>query len=214
MTKVILLGDSIFDNYMYVAEGQSLIDKTRLLKDHWDAELFAVDGAKTQDVYKQIDELPTDYSHLILSCGGNDLLSCFPYLFEDNKLPLIKAIESIVQAKVKFKNEYRKLLLTLMKLEKPLAVCTIYDSIPDMVENSLTFLSVFNDVILKEASRVGLPVIDLRVVCNEDSDYSKASPIEPSETGSIKIINAFHRLLNNMTLIVNNVFFIQKKLRN
>ncbi|MCI0418325.1 MAG: SGNH/GDSL hydrolase family protein, partial [Acidobacteria bacterium] len=46
-------------------------------------------------------------------------------------------------------------------------------------------LSVFNDCITYEAFRLGLPLIDLRLVCNEDRDY--ANEIEPSVHGGEKI---------------------------
>jgi hypothetical protein len=46
-------------------------------------------------------------------------------------------------------------------------------------------LTIFNDVIIKEAFKAGIPLIDLRLVCNEDADYS--NPIEPSIAGGKKI---------------------------
>ncbi|HKD37812.1 MAG TPA: hypothetical protein VKB78_13465, partial [Pirellulales bacterium] len=51
-------------------------------------------------------------------------------------------------------------------------------------------LSLFNEVILREAFRAGLSVIDLRLVCNEATDYAKTSPIEPSILGGGKIARA------------------------
>ena len=48
----------------------------------------------------------------------------------------------------------------------PVTVCTIYDSVPDMEtlthEAAGAALSLFNDVIIREASARGIPVIDLR----------------------------------------------------
>jgi hypothetical protein len=49
-------------------------------------------------------------------------------------------------------------------------------------------LSIFNDCIIREAFTFGLPLIDLRLICNEDKDYS--NPIEPSVHGGEKINNA------------------------
>jgi len=48
-------------------------------------------------------------------------------------------------------------------------------------------LCVFNDVILESASRYGLAVLDLRVICTEPEDYPALSPIEPSAAGGQKI---------------------------
>jgi hypothetical protein len=54
-------------------------------------------------------------------------------------------------------------------------------------------LTIFNDAIARQAFARGLPLIDLRLVCNEDADY--ANPIEPSSHGGDKIVRAVARLL-------------------
>jgi hypothetical protein len=46
-------------------------------------------------------------------------------------------------------------------------------------------LALFNDIITREAFARRLPVVDLRLVCNEDADF--ANPIEPSVPGGAKI---------------------------
>jgi hypothetical protein len=52
---------------------------------------------------------------------------------------------------------------------------------------------MFNDVILRMAFEHHLSVIDLRLVCNEPSDY--ANPIEPSGSGGRKIAHSIARSL-------------------
>jgi hypothetical protein len=47
---------------------------------------------------------------------------------------------------------------------------------------------MFNDVILRVAFELELNVIDLRLICNQKSDY--ANPIEPSGQGGSKIAKA------------------------
>lgn len=47
---------------------------------------------------------------------------------------------------------------------------------------------MFNDVILRFGFERGLTIIELRLVCNEKTDY--ANPIEPSGTGGLKIAKA------------------------
>ena len=56
-------------------------------------------------------------------------------------------------------------------------------------------MSIFNDVILREGIRLGLPFLDLRLICDEKSDYSELSPIEPSEAGGAKIAEAIKRVV-------------------
>lgn len=56
-------------------------------------------------------------------------------------------------------------------------------------------MALFNEVILFEAARLQVPVIDLRVLCDSPADYSEVSPIEPSEQGCFKIAAAIARLM-------------------
>jgi hypothetical protein len=77
----------------------------------------------------------------------------------------------------------------------PAAVCTIYyPRFPEplMQRLAMAALTVFNDVIVREAVGAGLPLLDLRLICEEDSDY--ANPIEPSASGGEKIAGAILRL--------------------
>jgi hypothetical protein len=76
----------------------------------------------------------------------------------------------------------------------PAAVCSIYDAIPGLVAEAVTLLSLFNDVILREAARERIPVLDLRLICDEARDYSTVSPIEPSQHGGHKIATVISRV--------------------
>jgi hypothetical protein len=61
----------------------------------------------------------------------------------------------------------------------------------------MTALAMFNEVILREAFDAKIPVIDLRLICSESSDYSEISPIEPSASGGENIVRAIVQLLAN-----------------
>jgi hypothetical protein len=78
----------------------------------------------------------------------------------------------------------------------PVALSTIYDGVPGLAAGLRTALSVFNDVIIREAAVRRLPVIDLRLVCDHPRDYSPVSPIEPSEHGGRKIADAIAELVH------------------
>ena len=49
-------------------------------------------------------------------------------------------------------------------------------------------IAAFNDRIQRSALRLGVPVLELRDLCNEPADYS--NPIEPSTQGGAKIARA------------------------
>ncbi len=197
MSHVVLLGDSIFDNERYVPGGSPLIEQLRSrLPREWRATLLAVDGAVAADVLRQFARLPADATHLIVSVGGNDALMS-SHIVADDSASAPQAFRAAADAQREFRDDYRDVIRSLRSVGKPAAVCTIYDTIPDMPRESLTALAVFNDVILREAFQVSLPVLDLRLICDETRDYSSLSPIEPSEIGGAKIVRAMVHLLTH-----------------
>src|SRR5207302_7078460 len=94
-----------------------------------------------------------------------------------------------------FRRGYERMLRAVAAVEKPAAVCTVYDAIPGLDPRAVTALALFNDVILRAAFAAVVPVIDLRLVCTAAADYSGLSPIEPSRAGGAKIARAVAALV-------------------
>jgi hypothetical protein len=196
MSHVVLLGDSIFDNARYVPGGPSVIEHlSRCLPGGWRATLLAKDGAGTAELPRQIDRLPDDATHLVLSVGGNDALDHCSLLLHETAQSFREVLSRLAEIHEDFRRQYRDTLQCLLGLRKPVAVCTVYDSIPRLDPVEKAGLCFFNDVILREAFRVGIPVIDLRLICDHADDYSRTSPIEPSVVGGGKIARAVSRLV-------------------
>ena len=188
MGHVILLGDSIFDNARYVPDRPPVIDQLRqALPRGWLASLLAVDGHITEDVANQLKVLPADATHLIVSAGGNDALGESSILNEA-ACTIGEALSLFHEVRTRFQQSYRAMLQALSAVGKPAAACTVYDAIPGFGPAEQVALAGFNEVILREAFLAGLPVIDLRLVCDRPSDYSHVSPIEPSVVGGAKIV--------------------------
>lgn len=95
-----------------------------------------------------------------------------------------------------FQRKYRELLNEIVARNLPTGVCTIYYprfEEPELQSVACTALSLFNDCIIREAVVRRVPLLDLRIICNEDRDY--ANPIEPSEHGGVKIAKAITQLV-------------------
>ena len=75
MKKIVLLGDSIIDNKVYVQPKElSVTEHLQSIQEH-EVIQIAVDGDTTHDVISdQINNIPEDATDLVLSIGGNDLL--------------------------------------------------------------------------------------------------------------------------------------------
>ena len=184
---IVLIGDSIFDNGGYVDEGDSVIEQlSQKLADNIKATLLAVDGDVTDDVYAQLENLPDDTTHAFISCGGNDALRIASVLNKPVE-SVGHAMDVFTEIKNQFEERYSRMVRAVCNKVENVTICTVHDSVPEYTERALTALSIFNEVILKEAFRVNAPVIDLRLVCNEAQDYSPVSPIEPSKYGAKKI---------------------------
>ena len=94
----------------------------------------------------------------------------------------------------------------------PTSVCNIYyprlfsnsldrvvSYLPMMVDGeklqkmAMAAETIFNDIIMFEVFKRNLPLIDLRVLCNDDQDF--ANPIEPSCIGGLKIAKTIKKVI-------------------
>jgi hypothetical protein len=188
MSHLVLLGDSIFDNAAYVDGAPAVIDQVRsLLPRGWKATLLAVDGNVTLDVREQIKLIPADATHFVMSMGGNDALGALTQLHSSTPLPIMQALGVLADIQLSFARDYVEILKIASAMGVRMACCTIYDQVPGLTQELRTALSIFNDVIFRECIRLQVPVLDLRFVCTEATDYSVMSPIEPSTQGGQKI---------------------------
>lgn len=196
MSSIALLGDSIFDNKIYVGEGPDVAAQLRAtLPESWRVTLCAVDGTTTKDVGHQFDRVPEHTTHIVLSLGGNDGLENADLLGALPVATLGDAIDVIRERVEAFRESYGWVLDGLVDLGRPLTVCTIYDAnIPgEEGRRARTALGLFNDVIVRSALERSLQVLDLRSVCTEPADY--ANEIEPGVRGGEKIARAIAGVL-------------------
>jgi GDSL-like lipase/acylhydrolase family protein len=158
------------------------------------ATLLAVDGATTRSMPIQRAEMPDDATHVVVSIGGNDapdhndLIRAPATLTADPLRLLAQRID-------RFEADYRSAVEPVLSLGLPTTLCTIYNGAltePDQAERARIALMLFNDVIVRVAVEHHASLIDLRLVCNESTDY--ANPIEPSGPGGMKIAKSIARV--------------------
>jgi hypothetical protein len=196
MKHIVLLGDSIFDNQAYVGAGPDVIAQLReALPADSSATLLAVDGSVTSDVKSQLKTIPKNATHLIVSAGGNDALH-EQGLIEESARSVAEVLDKLADVRDAFQENYAAMLDAVVARKLPTAVCTIYEARyqdPTTRKIASAGLAVFNDTILREAFKRGLPVIDLRLMFDDDADY--ANDIEPSVQGGAKIARAIATLV-------------------
>ncbi|WP_137389419.1 SGNH/GDSL hydrolase family protein [Rhodoligotrophos defluvii] len=196
MRHVVLLGDSVFDNAAYVIDGPDVITHVRhRLPAGWQATLVAADGGVMADIPRQLARLPEDTTHLVVSIGGNDALGEASIL-EAPSRSVADTLLQLTEIRRRFQVQYAAMLDAVLERGLPTAICTIYDPrYPDPVQRQIgtTALMVLNDAIIREAALRHVPILDLRLICNDDADF--ANPIEPSAQGGGKIAAAIASLL-------------------
>jgi hypothetical protein len=187
---IVLLGDSILDNGAYTEGGPPVIAQLEGLLASGDrATLLAVDGSTTADVARQVERVPEDATHLVLSAGGNDALLESGVLARPARTTA-EGLLHLMAVIARFEQAYRGALDAVLRRRLPTVVCTIYNGRFAAIEQVAITAGVrlFNDSIFQAAFDAGLPVIDLRRVCTDPADY--ANPIEPSSRGGLKIARA------------------------
>lgn len=198
MAHIALLGDSIFDNRGYVPAGTEVVHQlqARLGGAHR-ATLLAQDGSVLADMPRQLvamrrlGDAPT---HLVISCGGNDVLALVGAM-QSPVRSVLEAADLLAVWQTQFRQNYRSMLRQVLACDFPAAVSTIYDGVPGLTPGLRCALSLFNDIIVREAAVEGVPVLDLRLVCPDPQDYSPVSPIEPSVRGATRIASALAHLV-------------------
>jgi len=197
MPHIVLLGDSIFDNAAYVRPGEPdvVLQLRARLPAGAKATLAAVDGATAEDVLRQLERLPADATHLIVAAGGNDALGNIGVL-DESAHSIADALTRLADIGDDFERAYRAMVRAVLEHSRPTALCTIYEPRypdPRLQRLAVTGLTLFNDVIARAAVANGLPLLELRLIFDEDGDY--ANPIEPSAQGGDKIAAAITRLV-------------------
>ena len=110
--NLVLVGDSVFDNQVYVDPGQDSVTKhlrRKLAPLNWTLDMRAVDGDVVSDVEYQLGNksvsIPCTF---VMSAGGNDALQ---YLDQIAKLGLMDFYE----IKERFRKSYTQILAEILR---------------------------------------------------------------------------------------------------
>jgi len=197
-----LVGDSTLDNGAYTGGGPSVIDCLRgLLPEKGQATLLAADGATTGGVPRQLRQVPSEATHLVLSVGGNDALREIGAL-ERRAENVGGALGTLSKVVGRFETAYRKCLQQVAETGLPTTACLIYNgafqdengAFQDERETQQVIdaaLAMWNHALLQAALDHGVSILDLRRICTEQADYTQQ--IEPNEQGGRKIARAIYR---------------------
>jgi lysophospholipase L1-like esterase len=191
-----LFGDSILDNAPYTGTRPDTTSHLqRMLGDAWVVRRYARDGAVMRDVPRQVKESATRPGIAVLSVGGNDLTPRIDILEKrvSSSGQVFDELDTIVE---NFEREYSRVAELVRDSADRTVLCTIYEVRlePAAFARRVRIpLAAVNDRIIRVAARLGVEVLELRLVCREPADF--VLQIEPSARGAEKIAHAIARVV-------------------
>jgi len=183
--NIILMGDSVLNNSIYVPAGKSVYDilKTKISK----VLNLAKDGATINDLYEQLDKIPielnTSDTYIFISAGGNDILR------GNNTFDLTKNTKLTNTDIKQLFNTYMNFLKALrVKLSNvKINIINLYLPANPRYQSYKSSIDQWNSLINEYSSKIGemYNVVDLNSLLTKPEDF--VYDIEPSETASEKI---------------------------
>lgn len=190
-TTIVLLGDSIFKNNLYVPNKKA-IENILNKKTEGRSYCYAVNNSKTYDIYSQINNIPleldTKDTTIFLSAGGNDILD--KYVERDNpNLNDTSYLNTIFGA-------YKNLVKTIKtKMDKAkLVLLDLYCPPTTKYLPYKNIINEWNNKIYDYAKNNNMEVLRISTILTKDKDFTLE--IEPSETGGEKLATAIYNLNN------------------
>lgn len=177
--KIVLIGDSMLNNSAYVLANQSVPDLLSKKLVGNTVYNFAKDGATINDCYAQLDKISTELNNsrtsIVVSCGGNNILSS----------------RSLKPADMNnLFNEYSELLKSI-KTRVPnasLYVINLYTPTNSHYVSYHKAIDQWNQLLEDNKSSLQYKIINTSSLLVTDEDFTYN--IEPSEKGGKKIVEA------------------------
>ena len=174
--RIILLGDSVFDNRSYVGETDSihyLLDHHNIIK----STIIASDGAKIANLNNQLQSVKKDLLNkkitLFISVGGNDI-------YDYNKTDNCKDyVDKIFDKYTTIINNY--------SFNCKLVLCNIYTPTSEKNTTKAKCIKIWNNKLSEYCLQNSYTLFPLDSILNKPSDFT--DKIEPSKTGGRKIVN-------------------------
>tara|TARA_Y100000992_G_scaffold96951_1_gene62569 strand:+ start:4889 stop:5587 length:699 start_codon:yes stop_codon:yes gene_type:complete len=176
---VILMGDSIFKNDVYVKLGNSVGSK--LQEKHDNVIVVAEDGGKIQDLNRQFKSIPERAklvnTNILISVGGNDLLEKYE-LDDVNNLNYVNSIFNKYTSEV---NNIKNMC------DCNIVLCNIYYPRSKEYVKYYNIIEKWNKKLYTYAKNNNIQLISLDSTMNDKKYFT--NDIEPSSSGGDIIID-------------------------
>jgi hypothetical protein len=134
-------------------------------------------------------EIPIDATHIGICVDGGWAIDASG-LLRGRAQSVSEALETLAAAADQFEEIFARLVTVALEAGLPTVVCTLVPSHHQDLSRQRAVssaLAIFNDRILRQAVKANLSVVDLRFVCDEESDYATETLL--SRAGVRKVAN-------------------------
>ncbi|MGB5079281.1 MAG: hypothetical protein WBO23_00885 [Burkholderiales bacterium] len=138
---------------------------------------------------RSIQAIPRDATHIAICVDGGWAIETSGLLQGDAQ-SVRGALDSLATAADAFEEIYARLIAAALEAGLPTIVCTLVPARHLEASHqrvAAAALAIFNDRILRRAFAAGLSIVELRLVCDEDSDYASETLL--SHAGVRKVAN-------------------------
>ena len=184
--RIFLLGDSVFDNGIYVPEGASV--GALLRRKQKRVRIFAHDGATLPDLRRQILRIPLMAdrvgTYIFISVGGNDILRAYRGLRKTNMAPLRRIFKGYRRAFESLRGRFKNATIIPANL--------YYPTSPSYSEY-YPLIRKWNMHLERLAEENSLQLLHLDKALVSPIDFTH--DIEPSTLGGQRIVKHISKLL-------------------
>jgi hypothetical protein len=150
-----------------------------------------------QQVLRQghVRAIPEDATHIVISVEGGWAIEASG-LLRIGAQTVRDALDTLAAAADEFESTFAGLIAAALETGLPSVVCTLVPARfaePAQQRVAATALAIFNDRVVRRAFAAHLPIVDLRMVCDEDSDYASETLL--SHSGARKAANVIRTAL-------------------
>jgi len=147
----------------------------------------------------RVRAIPAEASHIGICVDGGWAIETSG-LLEGGAQSIKGALDALAWAADEFENTFARLIAAAVEAGVPTIVCTLVPARytePSQQRVAATALAIFNDRILRRAVAAHLSIVELRLVCDEDSDYASETLL--SHAGVRKVANVARSALYDVS---------------
>ena len=149
-----------------------------------------------------VREIPEDATHIVISIEGAWAIEA-SRLLQAGRHTIREALATLSAAADEFEGILAGMITAAQETGLPTVVCTLVPARyaePAEHRVATTALAIFNDRVVRHTFAASLPIVDLRLVCDEDADYASATLL--SRAGVRKAANVIRAALYEVSRAV------------